>query len=188
MTEKSAECRTVKVHYIFFFFALAFSNLLYLLRWFVDSRVLSAHILKQHGRALQKWRDDAGSALPPVGSCLLLCQWTGRDWDGPVSWRKSVFFNQTSKALLFIIFYYLKVALINYYGHACGDVNNIISGTIERVDAFCIMCSQLTLIRAWEKPFLTSPEGSFVLERKMDSNTEALCISMSCIIKLFPLV
>lgn len=69
---------------------------------------------------------------------------------GMVQFRDvSLFFlNQTSKALLFIIFYYLKVALINYYRHACGDVNNIISGTIERVDAFCIMCSQLTLIRA----------------------------------------
>lgn len=68
---------------------------------------------------------------------------------GMVQFRDvSLFFlNQTSKALLFIIFY-LKVALINYYRHACGDVNNIISGTIERVDAFCIMCSQLTLIRA----------------------------------------
>lgn len=87
-------------------------------RFWLILRVLSTHVLQQHGGTLQKWGDDAGSALPPVRSCLLLREWTGRDRDGAVSWCKSTVIPWIMIALfstVSTIFYQLKLAFQNWY-------------------------------------------------------------------------
>lgn len=49
---------------------------------------VSSHILQRHGGALQKRRNDAGSALLAVGGGLLLRQRAGRDRHGAVPRRE----------------------------------------------------------------------------------------------------
>lgn len=74
----------------------------------------------QHGGTFQEWRDDAGSALPSVWSCLLLCQRAGGDWNGPVSRCKASdvhFICQFNAGVLIQVWFTFvgQLSLVNVY-------------------------------------------------------------------------
>lgn len=107
-------------------------------------RVQSPHGHQQHGTALQKWRDDAGSALPAVRGCLLLCQRAGRDRDGSVPRCK---FSHALKCV------WKWPYERNRLHQPCpGD------GACPRAS-----CAHSRTFLAWESLLLTCPKASFVL-------------------------
>lgn len=123
------------------------------------SGVLSARVLQQHGGTLQKWRDDAGTALLPVRSCLLLCQWAGRDRDGPVPWCKSA---------VVLLASWVVLVVLSAQSKTCSSklvpvVYSITSATLLREcmpSASCSSCAHSwPLISHMRKPIPEMPWG-----------------------------